>query len=324
VPILAQPGTTVPGATGHVTLDRRFIDTRRLDFRTLAGDTLAWDTPSWIPRTGIEGLHMPPREVIRGQVPGLTGSVLQEIRDVERPVSFPVFVGSDDGHTAHLAQLARLQAFLDFTGVDYAAAGGTFDLVATSASGERSLRCVYLEGMEGSEGVDSGVWWASFGLRLLAVDPYWHGAGWSTSTLRIPAPVGWMSASDGSYTTVWPGGITNSLVIGANMPVTVGGDAPSWASIEVVGPATTFRAQAGGLDVSLVGGLAVGETMLVDTDPRSRDVTFNGVRDWGRVAPGDRWEPMAPGRSTVTLTMADATAASSARLFGESLFKRAW
>jgi hypothetical protein len=78
------------------------------------------------------------------------------------------------------------------------------------------------------------------------------------------------------------------------------------------------------LDVSLVGGLAAGETMRVVTDPRGRDVTFNGARDWSRVAPGDRWEPMLPGRSTVTLTMADATEASSARLFGESLFKRAW
>jgi len=109
------------------------------------------------------------------------------------------------------------------------------------------------------------------------------------------------------------------------MPVTVGGDAPPWATIEVVGPATTFRARtSSGLDVSLVGGLAVGETMVVSTDPRNRDVTFNGVRDWGRVAPGDRWEPMKPGLSTVTLTMADATDTSSARLFGESLFKRAW
>jgi hypothetical protein len=153
VPILARAGATVPTGTGHVTPDPRFNDTRRLDFRSLTGDTLTFDTASWIPRAGIEGLHMPPREVVRGQVPGLTGSLLTEIRDVERLVSFPVFVGSDDGHRAHLDQLARLQSFLDFTGVDYAAAGGTFDLVATSASGVRALRCVYLEGMEGSEGV---------------------------------------------------------------------------------------------------------------------------------------------------------------------------
>jgi len=274
---------------------------------------------------GIEGLHMPPREVVRGSVPGLTGSLLTEIRDVERTVTFPVFVGSDDGHRAHLEQLARLEAFLDFTGIDYASAGGTFDLVATSASGTRSLRCVYLEGMEGGEGTDFGVWWASFGLRLLAVDPYWHGTPWSTQTLRVPGPIGWLSAADGSYTVAWPGGITNSLVIGANMPVEVTGTAPSWASIEVVGPATTFRARtSSGLDVTLVGGLAAGETVRVDTDPRNRDVTFNGTRDWSRVAPGDRWEPMLPGTSSVTLTMADATDASSARLFGESLFKRAW
>jgi hypothetical protein len=283
VPILARAGATVPTGTGHVTPDPRFNDTRRLDFRSLTGDTLAFDTASWIPRTGIEGLHMPPREVVRGQVPGLTGSLLTEIRDVERLVSFPVFVGSDDGHRAHL------------------------------------------EGMEGSEGVDSGVWWASFGLRLLAVDPYWHGEAWSTRTLRVPGPLGWLSAANGTYTAPWPGGITNSLVIGANMPVDVTGDAPSWAAAEVVGPATTFRAQtSSGLDVSLVGGLAAGETLRVVTDPRGRDVTFNGVRDWSRVAPGDRWEPMLPGRSSVTLTMADATEASSARLFGESLFKRAW
>lgn len=324
MPILARAGV-VPTTSGHVLPDPRFADTRHLDFRNLAGQTLGFDTVSWIPMAGIEGLHMPPREVVRGQVPGLTGSLLTEIRDVERPVSFPLFVGSDDGHAAHLDQLHRLQSFLDFTGVDYASAGGTFDLVASSVSGERALRCVYLEGMEGSEGGSSGSWWASFGLRLLAVDPYWHGDPWSTLTVRIPAPLGWMSAADGSYTTSWPGGITNSLAIGSHMPVDVAGDAPTWPSIEVVGPASTFRAQtSSGLDVSLIGGLAVGETLLVVTDPRGRDVTFNGVRDWSRVAPGDRWEPMLPGRSSVTLTMADATEASSARLFGESLFKRAW
>jgi hypothetical protein len=324
VPILAQGPPVAPG-TGHVPIDTRFNDSRRLDFRSLTGDVLSWSDLSWIAMAGVEGLHMPPREVVRGQVPGLTGSLLQEVRDVERPVTLPVFVGSDTGHVDHLKQLARLQTFLDVTGVDYAAAGGTFDLVATSASGVRALRCVYLEGWEGSEGADFGVWWASFGLRLLAVDPYWHGTPWSTATLRIPAPLGWMSAADGSYTTAWPGAISLSRVIGSNMPVDVTGDTASWASLQVVGPATTFRAQtSSGLDVSLVGGLAAGETMMVVTDPRGRDVTFNGVRDWSRVAPGDTWEPMLPGRSSVTLTMADATAASSARLFGESLFKRAW
>lgn len=325
MPILARAGAVGGPASNPVPVDARFTDSRRLDFRSLTGDVLAWNTDAWIPMAGIEGLHMPPREVVRGQVPGLTGSLLQEIRDVERTVTFPVFVGSDDGHRTHLEQLARLESFLDFTGVDYTAAGGTFDLVATSSSGVRSLRCVYLEGMEGAEGTDFGVWWASFGLRLLAVDPYWHGTPWSTRTLRIPGPLGWLSASDGTYTVTWPGGITNSLVIGAGMPVDVTGTAPSWATIEVVGPATTFRAQtSSGLNVALVGGLSAGETMLVVTDPRGRDVTFNGTRDWARVAPGDKWEPMDPGRSTVTLTMADATEASSARLFGESLFKRAW
>jgi hypothetical protein len=86
VPILARAGATVPTGTGHVEPDPRFNDTRRLDFRSLTGDVLTFDTTSWIPRTGIEGLHMPPREVIRGQVPGLTGSLLTEIRDVERLV----------------------------------------------------------------------------------------------------------------------------------------------------------------------------------------------------------------------------------------------
>jgi hypothetical protein len=325
VPILSLRPPT-PTGSGHVAVDTRFNDTRRLDFRSLTGDVLSWTDTSWIARDGVEGLHMPPREVVRGQVPGLTGSLLQEVREVERTVTLPVFVGSDDGHTAHLDQLARLEAFLDVTGVDYQAESGTFDLVATSASGVRSLRCVYLEGWEGAEGSDaSGSWWASFGLRLLAVDPYWHGTPWSTATLRIPAPLGWMSWADGTYTTAWPGEISLARVIGSDIPVDVQGNAPSWVALEVVGPCSSFRVQtSSGLDVSLVGGLTAGETMAVNTDPRARDVTFNGVRDWARVAPGDRWEPMLPGAPSVTLTMANATAASSARLFGESLYKRAW
>jgi hypothetical protein len=320
VPILASsPVVNRP-------VDTRFNDSRRLEFRSLSGDVLQWVGPSWVALEGLEGLHMPPREVVRDQMPGVTGSLLREVRELERVVSLPVFIESDAGHADHLAQLARLQAFFDGAGVDYAAEGGTFDLVAVSSKGERALRCVYLEGMEGSEGgIGSGASWASFGLRLLAVDPYWHGTAWSTGTLRIPSAVGWMSASNGSYTTTWPGRLTASLAISNSMSVKVGGDAPSCPTIEVVGPADGFRATTTrGLNVSLVGGLAAGETMLVTTDPRQRDVTFNGVRDWSRVAPGDLWEPLLPGTASVSLTMAGATDVSSARLFGESLHKRAW
>lgn len=321
MPILVRPSIAPPQP-----VDTRFNDSRTLDFRTLAGDVLELSSRSWIVQEGVTGLHMPPREVVRMQMPGMAGSILQEVRELERPVGLPLIIVSDEGHADHLQQLSQLQGFLDDSTVDYAAQGGTFDLVANSVSGERFLRCTYLEGMEGVEGGDdSGAWFASYGLKLLAVDPYWHGDPWSTPTVFAPAPVGWMSAADGSYTTVWPGALSSSLALGANMPVMVGGDTPSWATIEAFGPcdALTVTTQAG-LAISIPGGLGTDEHLLITTDPRHRDVTFNGSRDWSRVAPGDRWQPFKPGTSTVSLNLTNTTASTSARLYGDSLFKRAW
>lgn len=320
-----MPILVVEAAPPTFPVDMSLVDTRTLDFRRLDGEVLGLSSRSWVAMAGVTGLHMPPRDVVREQVPGMAGSVLREIRELERPVDLPLFLGSDEGHQAHLRQLSLLQEFLDDTSVDYAAQNGTFDLVVNSASGERYLRCVYVEGMEGSEGVDSGVWWASYGLRLLAVDPYWHGEAWSTGTVLPPDPVGYLSAADGSYTTSWPGALTSSQAIGPATPVHVGGGVPSWSVIEATGPAAAFRARtASGLDVSIPAGLADGESVRIVTDPRQRDVTFDGVRDWSRVAAGDRWEPLPPGDTTVALTVSGVGPGTAAVMHGESLFKRAW
>jgi hypothetical protein len=298
-------------------------DDRRLEFWSLDGaSVIDWCGEEFIAQQGAQGLDLGPREVIRQQVQGLAGSRLVEIRDLEREVFLPLWVRANDrNYRTNLLQLRELRGFLDYRDRDYATAQGTFDLVAISGpGGTRRLRCTLLEGMEGDYGRGAFQSWRTIGLRLLAVDPHWHGEQWSTPSVTLPEPIPFLSDS---LAYPFPRAISGSLALGANMNIGIPGDLPSPAVVEIFGPADSAHVtSSSGLDVH-IGGVASGQTLIVDTG-RTRQVLLDGSPAWGLLGPSPRWVPLPPGQSSVTITVTGATTATSARVFGETRWQTAW
>lgn len=317
MPILAQN----VGGSGPVVVIP--VDDRRLEFAALDGsDLISWSDDAWIARVGLTGIDIPTREIIRQRVPGLPGSRLVEIRDDEREVFVPVWTRAlDRDYRTNLAQLARVRGMLDYRAGTYADDDGTFDLVAHSSNGRRSLRCTYVDGLEGdySSGAAYSTW-RIFGLRLLAVDPYWHGQPWSTPVVALPAPAPFLSNDPAD---AFPRALGASVALGANMPVTVGGDVPSPAVIEITGPATsTHITSPQGLDIT-IGAITGGHTLLIDTGRRRR-VLLDGSPAWTLLGDSPQWRALPPGEASISVQVTGADTDTRARVYGDSLWETAW
>lgn len=303
-------------------------ETRSLDFRSIDGaTTLDWDGDEFILQPGVTGLNVPPREVITDRVPGMEGERLREIRTTSRTVILPFFVASADlSTTTHLEQLARVRAFCNYRTNDYATDEGTFDLVAHGGvGGERTLRCTYVDGMEGEWGVElgNGAYYSTFDTKLLAVDPYWHGEEWSTPPVALPASMPFVSESP-LFSGLGRVAVSPSVALGADMPVKVSGDVPSPALLEGTGPWSTLHITSPqGLDV-MIGAVGSGQTLLLDTG-RIKRCLLNGATDWSRItSDSPQWRPLPPGNASISIEVTGATAATRARVYGSALWETAW
>ncbi len=299
------------------TRDLSKVDTRTLAFRDLDGNyPMPLSGREFFFQPDIEGIDMPPREVITRSVPGMDGERLSEIRIGRREVFLPLWIASDSTHLDYLQRRDVLAGLFNHRRVDYRTTDGTLDLVATSARGERALRCVFVEGMTSAMRPNEGAYWAKVGITLWAVQPYWLGTPWSTPVIRQSTASDWFAE--------FPGELASDLVLGLNIPITVPGDAESWAEVDAVGPCTALTITGPGLSVSVPGGLAAGESFRLVTNPRGRNAVFGGTRDWARVAASDRYRPLVPGDSYLNVTMVGSSPTSSAVVSGPTLWERPW
>jgi hypothetical protein len=299
-----------------------FLDSRRLSFRSLNGtDALAFTGGEFIALWGAQGLEVPPRDVVEGAVVGVDGSFIDDVKIGSRKVMLPIYLGSKSGHLPYLGRRGYLRSFFNHRGVDLAATDGTFDLVATSAIGERTLRCLYKSGMDGDWVQDSsGSYWERIGLDLLAVRSYWYGKRWETPPINAP--------ESSEFFDEFPPELSSSRAFGTDVPVFVDGDVESWVRVDGVGPCDSLLVEAEGLHLSIPGGLEVGEVVSLDTDPRSRRrggaVLFNGTEDMSRVAPDDVWAPLQPGLQLMNLVLPGADAATRITVSGDTRYETPW
>lgn len=314
MPILAS----FPVISTPESLTNPFLESRSLAFQSLDGATLLPFTgDEFIALWGIQGLDMMKRDVVEEQVPGQDGTDLVDIQIGSRSYTLPLFIGSNSGHLPYLQNRAYLRSFFNHRSVDYKANGGTFDLVATSILGDRSLRSVYVDNTNGTLSQDSaGSWWESAGLSCLAVRPNWRGTRWTTPQIRPPAGVPWFGA--------FPPGLSSSQALGQSMLVSVGGDVESWCQVDVTGPADSVEIFGNGIYVSVPDGLGAGEQCTIDTDPRSRRALFGGVSDWARVAPSTLWSPLVAGDQQITISVAGAGSTTVAVVSGWNWHDTPW
>lgn len=314
MPILVIPSFT----EGPAAAVNPLSDSRWLAFESLDGVEI-WQATSrdFFIQEGIEGLEIPPREIITKRHPGMAGGRLKEVRTLEREIFLPLFLENPSAHAAYLDDLDRLAELFNYRTVDYAANDGTLNLVATSVRGERRLRCTYTEGVTGYGTDNQGATWASFGLKFLCVQPYWYGTPWTTPILR-------QEVDEPDFFSEFPPLLSASLTIGENIPVTVSGDVESWMTVDLVGPATSVTISGEGNLVSIPGGMADGSTVRIVTDPRGRTALFDGVRDWSRVGPTTTWAPLAPGTRTMSITLTGVGSNTRAVIYGKTLYERPW
>jgi hypothetical protein len=305
----------------------RAEDWRRLEFWPIDGseDMIGWTGIEWIMQRGVTGLDMAPREIITQQDPDLDGAELIEIRTLPRNVMLPVMLNASDGSNITLrGNLDRLRGYFDYRTVDYAALEGTFDLVAVTPNSLRRLRCIYSSGAEGEYTLSSvgGKHWQKYGIELLAVDPNWHGKQWSTPVVSLEDTTPFLSEdpTEGGLDEVF---LTPTLALGQDMPVTIGGTVPSPATLDIVGPASSVHITSpNGLDVTL-GAISAGQEVLLDTG-RIKRLLVDGATNWDLLGDSPQWEPLPPGDAFITINMADATSASSARVYGDELWETSW
>src|SRR5205807_594380 len=120
-------------------------------------------------------LDVPARTLVEQELALQDGTDLVDIKIGSRSWAMPIFIGSDTSHRDYLGKRSTFRAFFNHRGADFRSNAGTFDLVAVSALGERTLRSTYVNGMDGSWDADtSGSFWETFGLQAVAVNPYWH------------------------------------------------------------------------------------------------------------------------------------------------------
>lgn len=312
-------GSTLPAPSSPLSVTAPVVDDRRLELESLdATRVFTFDGVNCFVMEGVEGLDVPPRELTMSRS-GQGVTRLDVVEDTTRDVFVPLFLSGAD-HLGLLRVLSRLRGFMDHRGVDYRWADGTFDLVAYTGGSGRRLRCAYKDGLGNTSSTLGD--WVSVGLNLVAVWPFWRGVPWSTPVVRLPEAAPFLSNNP---VNVWPRKLTRSTALGEAMPVTVGGDVPTAAVIELWGPTTTTTVSSpAGLSV-VVSALGAGEHLRVDSG-RNRDVALNGVSQsgWGKIARGARWDPLPPGGTTVTIEVTGATASSAAVVYGESLFESPW
>lgn len=298
------------------------LDSRRLAFRRLDGTPLLEFTGNeFFALWGAENIDVPDRVAIEGTMPEVDGSFVDEVRIDSRKLTLPIFFGTKSGHAAHIEDRSYLRSLFQHRTVNLAEHDGSFDVVATSVTGERTLRCLYLSGLSQGWMPDTqGSWWMKVPLTLLAPRVYWYGPRWETPTIRKPSGAPWFGP--------FPGELSSSRAFGTNIPVTVSGDVESWARVDAVGPCDSLLVDAADLHVSIPDGLSAGETVRIDTDPRVRrnghTVTFDGFEDWSRVEPDDSWAPLQPGLQMVDLVLPGATEQTSAVVSGDTRWESPW
>lgn len=269
-------------------------------------------TDGWIRMPGATGLEMPPYEVISGAMPGVAGSAVLDTRVLERPVFVPIYCGGYATTAEHYSRLAQLRSLID-------PASGTFKLVGRTEAGERELVVTYAGGLEGDDNpAAQGLTWSKFGLRATAHQPYALSRQDRTLEFRMSTTGTPFMGVVGGTDAPWPGSMSSGAVIGSGMTIQIGGEAPVFPTLELIGPMTSFS---GALlqvvinpdgtsttytdpvwDVDIPAGVPGGSTMRLVTDPRSRSYRLDGSPAAGRIARGSTLRAFYPGTNTLNVS----------------------
>ncbi|MGS2646082.1 hypothetical protein [Streptosporangium sp. G12] len=128
-------------------------------------------------RDGAKGLDAPTYDVMADEYPGIDGGFVRFARATMREIFLPVTITGASRYEmlalkrAFIASLNPKKGLVQLQTTEYTLPQGGSALVAEPT---RSITCFYAGGMEGGEGSDNGVHWATYGLLLRAPSPYFQ------------------------------------------------------------------------------------------------------------------------------------------------------
>lgn len=243
-----------------------------------------WDGSTWelsnpasgvlLMRGGTRGLSMPPFRRFTSSAAAVHGSRWRGRSTDEREVFLPLCVWSNEGSQAWVDLERALWRTMhpDLPGV----------LSLTHPDGQvRSLTCRFVDdGAHAFDMLPARFGWATYGVRLVAEDPFWRGTpvmqSWRAST-AVPFFGG--VGAPGGPPFVISSGRTFDLA-----RVTNPGDEPSHAVWLVHGPTTSAHVGVSGKQVIIPWELDEGRTVVVDTSPTSQTAFEVDTPSWATAA----------------------------------------
>lgn len=267
-----------------------------------------WDGSEWdltrpasglFLKPGVRGLGLPEFERHSSSSPMVAGSRHRGSSTKDRTAFWPLYLYSDQGSADFVA---RDRAFWGSLDPDLE---GTW--TAALPDGSRRTLGLRLSGADDDpthDPVQRG--WASYGINLLADQPYWLGETVTKSWAQGDMRNHYITAEDRA-TYGYPDDAILYYSSGGALgeaTFTNDGDVPAYPVWTVIGPTTAVSVGVGGADIIVPFTIPAGYAVRIDTDPVNGQVLWYG--EWDPLtksipAPLDRTTELDPGSAFVAI-----------------------
>ncbi|UYM26569.1 minor tail protein [Arthrobacter phage Bauer] len=231
-----------------------------------------WDGSEWeltkpssgvfITGKGVEGLGMPEHQAWVGESPAVHGQFYRGYVVEPRQVFWPIYLYSDESTEAWMDRDRAFWRSLR-PGMH-----GSWS-VTTPRGGKRSLACRFVDDGNHAFQYDPMLrGWASYGVSLIADNPFWTGE--PVRRIWSDGP-----ASD-FYAQRMPLTIRSASTLGS-AAMTNEGDLEAWPVWTIRGPLTSVTVGVEGATVQWDVTLDADDVLVIDTDPTVQSAWLNGV-----------------------------------------------
>lgn len=263
---------------------------------------------------GVEGFGLPEFEYKTAEHPGGVGSVLQGTRVKEREIYLPLHIQGANQEEV-MRSWAALQRLVR------PGAGGCVLEIMPEYKDTRRIPVLYKEGLQGNFGSSYRKYWYTFGLKFVALSPYWQGYPevfvWQTQTNSKPFISGGEQVKTHKFFPV----ILDASAVATGKRVMVYSDRPVSPVWSVHGPVTDLKIQDGNNNtLGFAGTIAPGDSLTIDTGNYGLSYVRGGViqpSDDSLYARLGEWSEMfqlPPGESSIRVSGSGMTANSRIEL----------
>nr|WP_245691102.1 phage tail domain-containing protein [Sinosporangium album] len=250
----------------------------------------------------MRGLHAPTYTHVYTETPGLDGAHLAQTRVSPREVFIPVFIEGGTRAEA-VARRRTLVSALNPAGVNT----GRLTVNETGQEG-RYIDLVYMDGAEGDEGQDAaGNYWCNYGLRFLALDPFFYSSTAVTHLFRSDA-----AGRTPFFSMPFLGlHLNRDLAFNGNIIVSTVGEVDTWPVWVLDGPLSgvTFKSVTLNREFTFTYQLGAGQRVTIDTRPGRKSVIGPlGVNLWEHIGSNPQFWAIGPSENQIQLAVAGMTA----------------